>query len=99
MRPIVMVMLAVQAAIILVTAYTVMFGRASSRSPRRPVWSSLAISLVIIASTSWRIGEDHPEDPGAEFLLYGAPLLLGMSLMAIFMLIRQRRGVDEAPAS
>jgi hypothetical protein len=98
MRAIVIVMLVIQAAIILVTAYTVMFGRASPRNPRRPVWSSLAISLVVIASTSWRIGEDHPEDPGAEILLYGAPLLLGLGLMAIFMLIRQRRGLDAPSA-
>jgi hypothetical protein len=97
MRAIIIVILVLQAAIVLVTAYTVMFGRASTRNPRRPVWSSLAISLVIIAATSWNIGEDHPEDPGAEIVLYVAPLLLGMALMAIFMLIRQRRGVD-APA-
>ena len=94
MRAIIIVILVLQVAIVLVTAYTVMFGRATTRNPRRPVWSSLAISLVIIASTSWRIGEDHPTDPGAEVVLYVAPLLLGMALMAIFVLIRQRRGID-----
>ena len=94
MRSIIMVMLAVQIAILLVSAWTVMFGRLSARAPQRPLWSSLAISLVIVAGTSWRIGEGHEGESGADVLMYGSPLLLGMGLMAIFMLIRQRRGLD-----
>ena len=94
MRPLIMLMLAVQVGIFLATAWTVMFGRASSRNPRRPVWSSLAISLVIVASTSWQIADKHEGQEGADILAYGAPLLMGMGLMAIFMLIRQRRNLD-----
>ena len=94
MRSIIMVMLAVQIAILLVSAWTVMFGRLSARAPQRPLWSSLAISLVIVAGTSWNIGESHAGQPGADILTYGAPLLLGMGIMAALLLIRQRRGLD-----
>jgi hypothetical protein len=94
MRPLIVIMLVIQLAVFLVTAATVMFGRASVRNPRRPVWSSLAISLLVIAGTSWNIAEDHPGQPGADVLAYGSPLLVGMALMAAFMLIRQRRGLD-----
>ena len=97
MRPLIMVMLAVQAVIFLGTAWAVMFGRASPRNPRRPVWSSLVISLVIVASASWNIADHHSGEEGADILQFGAALLLGMGLMAVFMLIRQRRNLD-APA-
>jgi drug/metabolite transporter (DMT)-like permease len=94
MRPLIMIMLVVQLAIFVVTAWTVMFERTNARNPRRPIWSSLAISLIIIAGTSWNIAEDHPGQPGADLLAYGSPLLLGMALMAAFIQIRQRRGLD-----
>ena len=94
MRTIIMLMLAVQVAIFLVAAYTVMFGRPKPRNPRRPFWSSLAISLVIVAGASWNIADRREAEPGADLLMYGSPLLLGMGLMALFMLIRQRRGLD-----
>ena len=92
MRTIVMLMLAVQVGIFL-TAWTVMMKRAPDEKARRPIWSSLAISLVI-AGASWNIGERHQE-PGGDVLMYGSPLLLGMGLMALFMVIRQRRGLDR----
>ena len=94
MRTIVMLMLAVQAAIFLVAAWTVMFRRETGAIGRRRVLSSVAISLVIVAGASWNIGDRHQAEPGGEILLYGSPLLLGMGLMAVFMLIRRRRGVD-----
>ena len=72
-----------------------MWARPKPGNPRRPVWSSLAISLIIIAGTSWRIAEDHPGQPGADLLAYGSPLLIGMALMAAFILIRQRRDLDS----
>jgi hypothetical protein len=96
MKPLIIVMLCAQAGIFLVAAYTVMFGRPSPER-RRPFWSSLGISLVIVGSTSWQIADKRAGSPGADILQYGAPLLLGMGLMAIFMLIRQRRGLDGAP--
>ena len=96
MRLIVMVMLAVQAGIFLATAWTVLFARGEAGRPR-PVWSSLAISLTIVAATSWNIAEDHAGEPGADILAYDAPLLLGMGIMCALLLIRRRRGLDAAP--
>ena len=94
MRVIIMLMLAVQVAMFLVAAWTVMFRRESGVPGRRRVLSSLAISLVIVAATSFNIAEKRQSEPGAEILMYGSPLLMGMGLMAVFMLIRRRRGVD-----
>ena len=93
MRALVIVMLAVQAGIFLATAFTILFGRAAAGRPR-PVWSSLAVSLVVVAGTSWRIAEDHFGEAGADVLAYCSPLLLGMGLMAAMLAIRQRRGLD-----
>jgi drug/metabolite transporter (DMT)-like permease len=93
MKPLIIVMLCVQAGIFLAAAYSVMF-RKHSAGRRRPLWSSLAITLVIVASTSWQIADKRAGTAGADVLQFGAALLLGMALMAIFMLIRQRRGLD-----
>lgn len=95
MRAIVMVMLAVQAGIFLATLWTLLFARGAPGRPR-PVWSSLAISLVIVAGTSWQIADKHQGQPGADILAYGSPLLLGMGIMCALMLLRRRRGLDEA---
>ena len=81
MRAIVMVMLAVQAGIFLATLWTLLFARGAPGRPR-PVWSSLAISLVIVAGTSWQIADKHQGQPGADILAYGSPLLLGMGISA-----------------
>ena len=94
MRALVIVMLAVQAGIFLATAATVLIARKGAGPRPRPVWSSLAIPLVIVAGTSWRIADDHFGDPGADVLAYCSPLLLGMGLMAAMLAIRQRRGLD-----
>lgn len=94
MKPLIMVMLAAQVVIFLVAAYTVMFGR-STAARGRPIWSSLAITLIIVAGTSWNIGEKHAGQPGADILMYGSPLLLGMGIMAAFVLLRKRRGLDS----
>ena len=95
MRPLLIVMLAVQVGIFLATAWTILFARSAAGRPR-PVWSSLAISLIVVAGTSWRIGDDHEGDAGADVLAYCSPLLLGMGLTAMLMAIRQRRGLDRA---
>jgi hypothetical protein len=95
MPALVIVMLAVQIGIFLATAWAILFGRSSTGRPR-PVWSSLAISLVVVAGASWRIAEAHFGDSGAEVLAYCSPLLLGMGLTAAMMGIRQRRGLVAA---
>ena len=94
MKPLIMLMLAVQVGIFLVTAWTILFGRPTAARPR-PVWSSLVIALVIVAGASWNSGESHAGQPGADVLMYGSPLLLGMGIMAALLLIRQRRGLDR----
>ena len=97
MRPLILLMLAVQVAIFLTTAYTIIFARTRPGGPPRPVWSSLAISLVIVAAVSWEIASKHLGQPGVDVLAYDAPLLLGMGLTCMFMMIRQRRGLDLPP--
>ena len=94
MRTIVMLMLAVQVGIFLVTAWTVMFRREPGGTDRHPVWSGLAIALVIVAGASWNIADRREAEPGADLLMYGSPLLLGMGLMALFVLVRKRRGLE-----
>ena len=94
MRAIVIVMLVVQAAMVLTTVWTTLFAR--PRQSRRTIWSSLAISLVIVAAASWNIAEKRVGQPGADILMYTAPLLLGMGLMAVLVALRQRRGLDRA---
>ena len=94
MRAIIIVMLIVQAGIFLATAVSVLFTRSTAGS-RRPVWASFAISLVIASGASWNIGNSHAGQPGADILMYGAPLLLGMGIMAALLQIRHRRGLDR----
>jgi hypothetical protein len=96
MRALIIVMLAVQAGIFLATIYTILFVRPTAGRPR-PVWSSFAVSLVIVAGASWNIAERHTGAAGADVLAYCSPLLLGMGLMAGLLAIRQRRGLDSAP--
>jgi hypothetical protein len=95
MKALIIVMLAVQAGIFVATVLAVLFAR-STEGRRRPIWSSFAISLVIVSGASWNIGEKHAGQPGADILMYVAPLLLGMGIMAALLLIRQRRGLDRA---
>jgi hypothetical protein len=93
MKPIIVVMLAVQVAILLVTGWITLFRRQTADS-RRPVWSGLAFALVIVSGTSFQIADKHAAEPGADVLQFGAPLLLGMALMAALITLRQRRGLD-----
>jgi|GEM_PF-5175936 len=95
MKPIIMVMLGAQAAIFLVTIYTILTAK-SDGTQRRPFWSSLTVALVIVAGTSWQIGEKHAGQPGADILTYVSPLLLGMAIMAALFALRRRRGLDGA---
>jgi hypothetical protein len=94
MKTIILVMLIVQAGIFVATATTILFTH-SRPGQSRPIWSTFAISLVIVSGASWNIGNSHAGDQGADILLYGAPLLLGMGIMAALLLIRHRRGLDR----
>ena len=93
MKAIILVMLIVQVAAFVATATAVLTAR--SIAGRRPVWSSFTVALVIISGASWNIGNSHAGDQGADILMYGSPLLLGMGIMAALLLIRHRRGLDR----
>ena len=96
MRAIIIVMLAVQAAMLLVTAFTILRAKPIPGRPR-PIWSSLAIALVITASASFQIADHHRGQPGADVLQYGSGILLGMGLACLLVLLRQRLGTNSAP--
>jgi hypothetical protein len=96
MRPIVIVMLAVQVVLILVTAFTILRARPSPGRPR-PIWSSLAIALIITASTSYQIADHHRGADGGELLEYGSGVLMGMGLVCLMVLLRQRLGTEARP--
>ncbi len=93
MKAIIIVMLAVQALLFLITAITVVTAR--STAGRRPVWSTFTIALVVASGASWNIGNSHAGQPGADILMYGSPFLLGMGVMAALLMIRHRRGLDR----
>ena len=95
MKPLIMVMLAAQVTIFFVTALIVVLARPTGERPR-PIWSSLAIPLIIIAMASWNLSERHEGGAGADLLAYGSPLLLGMGIMACLMQIRRARGLDQS---
>ena len=93
MKAIILVMLIVQVAAFVATATAVLTAR--SIAGRRPVWSTFTIALVVISGASWNIGNNHVGDQGADILMYGSPLLLGMGIMAALLMIRHRRGLDR----
>ena len=93
MKAIILVMLIVQVAAFVATATAVITAR--SIAGRRPVWATFTIALVVISGASWNIGNSHVGDQGADILMYGSPLLLGMGIMAALLLIRHRRGLDR----
>ncbi|MEA3003727.1 MAG: hypothetical protein QOH81_2515 [Sphingomonadales bacterium] len=93
MRSIIIVMLCVQAAMVLVAAFTIVLAKPTP-GRRRPIWSSLALSLIVTASVSWQIADRHDLSSGARLLQYGSGLLLGMGLTSLFVLLRQRLGTD-----
>ncbi|MEA2998832.1 MAG: hypothetical protein QOK17_665 [Sphingomonadales bacterium] len=96
MRAIIIVMLAVQAAMLLVCAFTILKAKPRPGRPR-PIWSSLAIALLVTASASFQIADHHRGQSGADILQYGSGILLGMALASLLVLLRQRLGTDAAP--
>jgi len=94
MRPIIIVMLCVQAAILLATIFAVAVRKPTAARPV-PVWSSLAISLLVVGMASNTIAENHGGAPGADILGFCGPLLIGMGVMAALLLFNQRRSQIE----
>jgi len=91
MKVIIIVMLCVQVAIFAAAAFAVGFRKPTAAKPG-PIWSSFAISLSIVGMASLQIGGDHAGQTGADVLLFGGPILIGMALMCLLLLIRKRRG-------
>lgn len=91
MKPIIIVMLCVQVAIFLAVTFAVTLRKPTVTKPG-PIWSSFAVSLFIVGMTSTRIGGDHAGQNGADILLFGGPILIGMAFMCLLLLIRERRG-------
>jgi hypothetical protein len=96
MRAIVAVMLGVQLLMLVAAAVAVLMPRPAPDGRRRPIWSSLAIALLISAATSFQIADRHRPDPAAELLQYGSGVLMGMALIALLLALRQRLGNDGA---
>ena len=96
MKALIIVMLAVQAAIFVVTAWTILTARSGAGRPR-PIWSSLGLSLIVVAGTSWQIADKHAGDLGDELVMYFSPMLLGMGIMACLLQLRRARGLDATP--
>ena len=94
MKAIIVVMLCVQLALVLATAWTVVFAKSRAGRPR-PVWSSLAIGLIIGAGASAQIADLHDLSAGARLLQFGSGILLGMGLLCLLLLLRQARGTDR----
>jgi hypothetical protein len=103
MRPILIVMLAVQAGILLATIFAVCLRKPTAARPG-PIWSSLAVALFIVGMTSNEIAADHPGAPGTDIVAFGSPFLMGMALMCLLLLFKQLRdrrhdGTATAPVS
>ena len=93
MRAIIIAMLVVQAAMFLTTIYYVLFKRPAP-SGGQSNWVGLWTGLIIVGAASWQIGDSHLGEGGADILVFGAPFLIGMGIMALLMMIRERRRLD-----
>jgi hypothetical protein len=98
MRPIIIVMLLVDIGIFLATVFAVAM-RVQSGDRRRPIWASFAFSLLITGNVSIQIGNDHPGKPGADILTFVGPLLIGMAIMCVLVLLRERRDARVAASA
>jgi hypothetical protein len=94
MKPIIIVMLCVQVFFVLVAIVGVL--RKTSSANGRPIWSSLAIGLILAAGISFDIADKHRGAEGTDLLTYGSGVLLGMGVLCLLVLLRQRLGTDAA---
>lgn len=90
MKPIIILMLCVQAFIILAVAYAVAVRKPTSARPG-PIWLSFAISLFVVGASSINIGRDYlPDAAGVEVLMFVGAILIGMAIMCLFLVARKR---------
>lgn len=98
MRPILIVMLCAQAFIFLVTAYAMTVRKPTVEKPR-PIWISFATGLFVVGMSSQSIGQGHTGEPGADWVVNIGLVLIGMSIMALLILVRERRKLDPIAAA
>jgi hypothetical protein len=92
MKAIVITMLVIEAAIFVVAILSAVLAPSTNRRGR-PMWTGIAISLIIVAIAASSIGEHHSGQAGADMLRAGAMVLIGMAIMTALMGLRQRRGL------
>jgi hypothetical protein len=95
MRAIIAVMLGVQLLMLVAAAIAVLKAAPAAAARRRPIWSSLAVALLISAATSFQIADRHRPDPASELLQYGSGVLMGMALLALLLALKERLGKGE----
>ena len=91
MKPIIIVMLCAQLAIFVAAAFAIALRKPTADKPG-PIWSSFAISLFVVGMGSLQIASSRAGQAGADILLFGGPVLIGMAVMCLLLLIRDKRG-------
>jgi len=90
MKPIIIVMLCVQVAILVVTFYMVAIRRPTADRPG-PVWSGVTTLLLIAGIGSNSIAQNHMGKPGADIVGFIGAMLLGMAVMSALILFSEKR--------
>lgn len=94
MKLIIMLMFCVQLAILLVTIFVVTIRKPTALQPG-PVWSSLAISLLVVGMVSNTIADRHNGGLGADVLGFTGAILIGMAIMAALLRVRERAALPS----
>jgi hypothetical protein len=94
MQPLVILMLGLQVAVALTAAASIVVRRPTPERPK-PVWSSLAFSLTVVAGVSLKIADKRDGGAGVEVLHFGAAVLVGMAISLVLIALRERRGLDQ----
>lgn len=94
MKLIIMLMFCVQLAILLVTIFVVTIREPTARQPG-PVWSSLALSLLVVGMVSNTIADRHNGGLGADVLGFTGAILIGMAIMAALLRVRERAALPS----
>ena len=94
MKPLVIVMLVLQATLLVSTVWAMLRPPPVS-DPRGRIWTSLFVALLVPASVSYGIA-DREGGTGAHLVEYGSGVLLGMAILCLAMALRLRMGKDAA---
>ena len=90
MRSIVMLMLALDVAMLLTVAFSIL--RKPSVKRPQPIWTSLGLATLVAAMVSFEIGDRHAPDAGNQLLQFGAAVLLGMTITLFLVAVRENQG-------